>query len=75
MDVPVKEGFAAVGEVALSGAIRPVSGLSQRVAEAARLGFTDVVVPSAGKAPDADGIRVHAVSTLAEAVALALPQK
>ncbi|MEX0913468.1 MAG: DNA repair protein RadA [Demequina sp.] len=75
MDVPVKEGFAAVGEVALSGAIRPVSGLAQRVAEAQRLGFTDVVVPSAGKTPDSDGIRVHAVSTLAEAVALALPQK
>lgn len=74
MDVPVREGFAAVGEVALSGAVRPVSALAQRVAEAARLGFTDVVVPSAGKTPEGDGIRVHAVATLAEAVLLALPR-
>lgn len=74
-DVPVRGGFAAVGEVALSGAIRPVSSLAQRVAEAARLGFTDVVVPAMGAKPAADGVRVHAVETLAEAVALALPSR
>ena len=74
-DVPVKRGFAAVGEVALSGAVRPVSGVAPRVAEAARLGFTDILVPAAGKPPAVDGIRVHQVASLAEAVALALPQQ
>ncbi|MDN4473938.1 DNA repair protein RadA [Demequina zhanjiangensis] len=74
LDRPVRKGFAAVGEVALSGAVRPVSALSQRVAEAGRLGFRDIVVPASAtnvKAPA--GVRLHAVSTLAEAVHVALP--
>src|SRR5690606_30279102 len=44
-DVPLARNLAAVGEVALSGDIRPVRGLGQRVAEAARLGFTRILVP------------------------------
>jgi len=72
-DTAIREGFAAVGEVALSGALRPIVGLSQRIAEAARLGFTDIVVP-AGKATKHKGaIRVHEAATLSEAIALALP--
>lgn len=77
-DRPVRDGWVAVGEVALSGALRPVSGTAQRMAEAARLGFTDIVVPAAvgagsSKVKAPAGIRVHQASTLAEAVALALP--
>src|SRR6187402_3338580 len=51
MDRPVLPGFAAVGEVGLSGAVRPVRALGQRVAEAARLGFTDILVPGGVAAP------------------------
>ena len=71
-DRPVRRGVVAVGEVALSGAVRPVRALSQRVAEAARLGFTEVVVPQVDSLPRAEGVRVHPVATLAEAVAYAL---
>jgi len=72
-DRPVREGWCAVGEVALSGAVRPVTALSQRVAEAARLGFTDVVVPAGGKAADAPvGVTLHPVEQLADAVRAAL---
>ena len=39
--------FAAIGEVALSGDIRPVPMLSERVSEAARLGFRTLLVPPA----------------------------
>ena len=79
-DRPVRDGWVAVGEVALSGALRPVSGTAQRVAEAARLGFTDIVVPTpgaggSGRDKPPAGIRVHQASTLAEAVALALPAR
>jgi len=75
MDRPVLPGFAAVGEVGLSGAVRPVRALGQRVAEAARLGFTDVLVPGGVAAPpEAKGVRVHVAATLADAVALALPR-
>jgi DNA repair protein RadA/Sms len=34
-----------IGEVALSGDIRPVGHLAQRVAEAARLGYRKILVP------------------------------
>ena len=72
-DRPVRERWCAVGEVALSGAVRPVTALAQRVAEAARLGFTDVVVPSAGKAVAAPaGVTLHPVEQLADAVRIAL---
>ncbi len=37
--------FAAIGEVALSGDVRPVPMMAERVAEAARLGFRTVLVP------------------------------
>lgn len=69
-DVAVRPGWVAVGEVALSGAIRPVRGMGQRLAEAARLGFTDAVVPPGSEAPLSGNIRLHQAATLAEAVAL-----
>jgi len=74
-DRAVRDGWVAVGEVALSGALRPVHGTAQRVAEAARLGFTDMVVPTSGGTKSSGGIRVHEAATLAEAVALALPPR
>ncbi len=44
-DVPVPADVLAIGEVALSGDIRPVSMVAQRVAEAARLGYRRIMVP------------------------------
>ena len=46
-DRPVRDGLVALGEVTLSGAVRPVSALGARLAEAARLGFTKALVPAA----------------------------
>lgn len=45
MDVPMPADIAVIGEVALSGDIRPVGQLPQRVAEAARLGYRKILVP------------------------------
>ncbi len=44
-DVAMPPDVIAVGEIALSGDVRPVPGLDRRVAEAARLGFRRVLVP------------------------------
>jgi len=44
-DKPVPEGVVAFGEVGLTGEIRAVSHAEARVAEAARLGFTRVLMP------------------------------
>ncbi len=45
-DKAVDEGVVAFGEVGLAGELRAVSGTEQRIAEAARLGFTRVIVPA-----------------------------
>ncbi len=45
-DIPIPLDVAAVGEVSLSGDIRRVSMLGQRVAEAARLGHRRILVPA-----------------------------
>jgi DNA repair protein RadA/Sms len=42
---PVALDVAVLGEVALSGDVRPVPMLAERVAEAARLGFRRLLVP------------------------------
>ncbi len=71
-DRPVRAGLLAIGEVALSGAVRPVSAIGTRLAEAARLGFTKAIVPAAiadAAREAANGrIQVLGVETLADAV-------
>lgn len=44
-DTPVAEGIVAFGEVGLAGEIRAVSNADARISEAARLGFTRILVP------------------------------
>jgi DNA repair protein RadA/Sms len=56
---PVPIDVIAIGEVALSGDIRPVPMLAERVAEAARLGFQRLLVP-AGSRARLEGRRVEA---------------
>ncbi|MGC9356489.1 MAG: DNA repair protein RadA [Anaerolineae bacterium] len=74
-DQPVAADLALVGEVGLSGEIRSVGQLEQRIREAARLGFRRVVVPrSMGRQElrlpdDVDAIPVRSVR---EAVDVAL---
>jgi DNA repair protein RadA/Sms len=66
-DKPVPEGSVFFGEVALSGAIRPVGRIEPRLREAARLGFSRAYAPPG--APDSvDGMAVHAVSRLEDLV-------
>ena len=45
-DKAVDEGVVAFGEVGLAGELRSVSCAEQRIAEAERLGFTRIIVPS-----------------------------
>lgn len=72
-DRPVRIGTVACGEVSLLGDLRPVRGLDRRLREAVRLGFTDAIVPAGGERPAVgEGLRVHAVGTLREAIDRAL---
>ena len=44
-DVVIPDTLIAIGEIGLSGECRGISNLEQRVKEAARLGFTEAVIP------------------------------
>src|SRR5205823_1680422 len=48
---PPPQGSAFVGEISLTGAIRPVAAMGQRVASAARTGISRVFGPSGDGAP------------------------
>ena len=47
VDTPIEQGVALTGEVGLSGEIRPVSRIDQRIAEAQKLGFQRIIIPAA----------------------------
>lgn len=67
----IRRGTCAIGEIALTGQIRPVPRLEHRLAEAARLGFTRAVVPvnrRKGRPLKADGIEIVEVASLRDAL-------
>ena len=45
VDTPIEAGWCMAGEVGLSGEVRPISRIEQRIAEAEKLGFTDMIIP------------------------------
>lgn len=71
-DRPVDPGMLIFGEVGLSGEVRGISQAAQRVAEAAKLGFTTCVLPKVNmeKIKPIDGIRMIGVSNVREAIGL-----
>jgi DNA repair protein RadA/Sms len=66
VDRPLPRGTACLGEVALSGSIRPVHQAHRRLAELARMGFTACIVPAG--TPEVEGLRVTRVKTVQEAL-------
>lgn len=66
---PIDRGVIAFGEIGLSGEIRPVQSGQERVKEAAKQGFTTMIVPKQN-APKTvpKGVKVIAVSQLSEAL-------
>lgn len=45
VDTPIEAGWCMAGEVGLSGEVRPVNRIEQRVAEAEKLGFKQMIIP------------------------------
>jgi DNA repair protein RadA/Sms len=73
-DLPLADGDVYIGEVGLTGEVRAVTRLDQRVREAHKLGFRRCLVPAhslRGWRPP-EGIEVCGVATVTEAIALAL---
>ncbi len=72
-DLAVRPRWVAFGEVGLTGEVRQVQGLPQRLAEAARLGFEVAIVPSSSAARAPEGMRCLAVPDVLAAVNLLRP--
>lgn len=76
-DIPLAPGTVVLGEVGLTGEIRPVKRLDDRIAEAEKIGFQRMIVPASSKKPEAlkasTTLQVLPVRTLLEAVTACLP--
>lgn len=64
----VSNKTAMFGEVGLGGEIRPVSRGQERIKEAAKLGFTRIIVPKKNKVAELLGVEIVPVENLREAV-------
>ena len=70
LDIAIDRTVCMTGEVGLSGEIRPVSRIEQRIAEAGKLGFERIIIPSAnmhGLNTKKAGIEIVPVSKVEEA--------
>lgn len=70
-DRTVPHDLAAIGEVGLTGELRAVSALGQRLSEVQRLGFTKCLIPKRvqGKLIVPEGLELIRVSNIREALA------
>jgi ATP-dependent Lon protease len=74
--------LAMTGEITLSGNVLPVGGIKEKVLAAKRAGVTDVILPAENRmnveedlTPEQlDGLRVHYVKTIDEALRVSLPE-
>ena len=73
-DAPIADDVVAIGEVGLTGEIRSVSHLNQRLQEVTRLGFKKCVIPKGGaeKLEIPDGLTVYRVRNVREAIEVIL---
>jgi len=73
-DMPIAFDLAAVGEVGLTGEIRSVAALNQRLSEISRLGFTRCVIPHhvRGDVKAPEGLLLLPVRNIREAIGVAL---
>ncbi len=73
-DQVIPDDLVAIGEVGLTGEIRSVSHMNQRLAEVARLGFRKCIIPRGGveKLEIPEGLTVYRVRNLREAIETAM---
>ena len=72
VDTPIEAGWCMAGEVGLSGEVRPVNRIEQRIAEAEKLGFSNIIIPK-NNAQGLKGrfkIAIHSVAKVDEALRL-----
>ncbi len=65
-DTPLPKEWVVFGEVALSGAVRPVNQADARLKEAQKLGFKGALAPAGGKT---EAVRTQTAETLSDLIA------
>lgn len=73
-DRAIDSDLVAIGEVGLTGEIRSVSFINQRLAEVKRIGFTKCIMPvvDSGKLQIPDGLKITMVKTIRDALKAAI---
>jgi DNA repair protein RadA/Sms len=71
-DAPIDPELAVIGEVGLSGEVRGVGHLEQRLKEAAKLGFRRCLVPHSSRLPKEPDLQLLSARSLEEAMELSL---
>jgi len=71
-DKPVPYDLAAIGEVGLTGELRAVHALNQRLSEVRRLGFSKCLIPArnSGKLIAPEGLELIQISNIRQAIAV-----
>lgn len=73
VDTPIEQGWCMCGEVGLSGEVRPVNRIEQRISEAEKLGFSEIIIPKnnmQGLNTKKYNINIHPVRKVEEALRL-----
>ena len=69
-DIALPPRTAILGELSLTGEVRPVNRLDKRIQECARLGFSHIVVPNSDALPKVDGLNYSRVKNIREALCI-----
>ena len=77
LDRPVGDDLTAIGEIGLSGELRQVSALNQRLSEIARLGFKRCIIPAGGRerAEQIPGLQLIPVKNVRQAISIVLGKR
>lgn len=67
-DIALPPRTAILGELSLTGEVRPVNRLDKRIQECARLGFSHIVAPNSDTLPRVDGLNYTRVKNIREAL-------
>ena len=69
-DIALPPRTAILGELSLTGEVRPVNRLDKRIQECARLGFSHIVVHNSDTLPKIDGLNYTRVKNIREALCI-----
>ncbi len=72
LNKPVEQGVLLVGEIGLTGEVRAVSHIENRILEAEKMGFTSCILPdnSRSRIKETMGIKLIGISTISDVMEL-----